>query len=416
MTSPPGSPSTPTSLKAALVESQATVAYQQEQLTLNEGRIDDLIQQVEQEMEGKEAAQSEIEATKKNLAASDRSVVHNLQRADNLQQRFDDNVLQLDEAKKTINDLTAALAAGSGVSGLTRRARHVVGKPATFSHMTTDLDVRDWLSALQNYLLLTNAPQDEHVLIASSYLGGEALRYFQNEIAQDYRHGEFIEWEHFAKQMQLVYGLGVDDERARHDLDKLFQTGTVREYAMRFKLLLSKLGSNPISEADKVFLFRKGLKEPIKRMTLFVPGTAEVQRNFVALVDSALAMAAALEVAQGSATGFSAPNTSKRQGAAAPAPQSKKPRTQANHPPGSAAAVATALRNDQARSERLKTTKGCYRCEWPGHRNLPDNRCDSTQVGPPANNKWRLGPKGEAGWKALKDDDPTKVKPLTAPQ
>ena len=212
---------------------------------MNEGRIDDLIQQVEQEMEGKEAAQSEIEATKKNLAASDRSVVHNLQRADNLQQRFDDNVLQLDEAKKTINDLTAALAAGS---------------------------------------------------------------------------------------------------------------------------------------------------------------------------DSALAMAAALEVAQGSATGFSAPNTSKRQGAAAPAPQSKKPRTQANHPPGSAAAVATALRNDQARSERLKTTKGCYRCEWPGHRNLPDNRCDSTQVGPPANNKWRLGPKGEAGWKALKDDDPTKVKPLTAPQ
>ena len=55
--------------------------------------------------------------------------------------------------------------------------------------------------------------------------GGDALRFFTHEIAANQNEDEFIEWAEFSKQMLSVYGSNDEDDRARHEIDRLVQTG-----------------------------------------------------------------------------------------------------------------------------------------------------------------------------------------------
>jgi len=52
-----------------------------------------------------------------------------------------------------------------------------------FVRMTRDLEMRDWLAQMLNFMTLSRAHEDDYVSIASSYLGGDALRFFTHEIA-----------------------------------------------------------------------------------------------------------------------------------------------------------------------------------------------------------------------------------------
>jgi uncharacterized protein YdbL (DUF1318 family) len=312
---------------------------------------------------------------------------------------------QRDAAVQDITDKS-----GASYDGLSKKARHVVGRPATFSDMTRDTDVRDWLSSMQNYLQLTSAPSDEYVPIASTYLGGVALKYYQNEIVSDYRPGQAMDWKHFSDRMEEVFSSRADDVRARHDLDKLTQTGTVGEYTRRFKLLLSKLSSNPLSEADKVYLYRKGLNETLKDKTFFVPGlsSARVQNNFLDLTVHATTVGLQLEATKAAlepllaSQGFRRPDTNRKRplpgggggggggnGGNGPAKQRMNAPATAETPP--------------ANPKRLWLAKNgcCFQCEYAGHMAGPKGaNCDSENV----NGKWILGELGAIAFAKVRKD------------
>ena len=84
---------------------------------------------------------------------------------------IDDITTERDVYKNTVNG-----------AGNPTGPRHVIGKPETFSKMSRNLDMRDWLSSMSNYLTLSKSAPADHVAIASSYLSGEALRYFTNKL------------------------------------------------------------------------------------------------------------------------------------------------------------------------------------------------------------------------------------------
>jgi hypothetical protein len=134
-----------------------------------------------------------------------------------------------------------------------------------------------------------------------------------------------IEWKYFADQMLLIYGNQAEDERARHDLDSLVQTGSVREYTRRFNMLLSKMISNPLSEGDKVYLYRRGLQEKVREKVFYKPNTTEIQRDFLALTVCATACDAGLMKSKELPTGFQQPRSKRPAVGQNAAPVAKRP-------------------------------------------------------------------------------------------
>ena len=75
--------------------------------------------------------------------------------------------------------------------------------------------------------------------------------------------------------MLLFFGSMHDEHRARKSLDNLHQSGSLQTYVQEFQKLTAQVVDMPCSEGEKVHRFLKGLREPLKSMCLFIPGTVE---------------------------------------------------------------------------------------------------------------------------------------------
>jgi Retrotransposon gag protein len=70
-------------------------------------------------------------------------------------------------------------------------------------------------------------------------------------------------WVHLQKEMIENYVDRLEEDRAWNSLNKLQQTGSVKDYAKKFLQLIVKVGNN-VTEKDKLGLYVEGLKDEVR--------------------------------------------------------------------------------------------------------------------------------------------------------
>jgi hypothetical protein len=206
--------------------------------------------------------------------------------------------LSRDVAKESAKATQLGKAKSTMVMDKATAGKIPVGKPPLFSGKPTEQTFWEWEKSMSNFLRLKGVHEDQWTAVAGSYLSGQPLQYYSTTIASasvGTVAGPVVPWADFTMAMRGIYGSEAEEAAARHRLDSIVQgSGTVADYVRRFKLELAKIVQHAPSEGDKCYLFRRGLKEPYKQMSLFqhVNGVAVALMDFGVLATTAMTLEA----------------------------------------------------------------------------------------------------------------------------
>ena len=149
-------------------------------------------------------------------------------------------------------------------------------KPRLFVGDKSDEPIRGWLTTMSHFLTTAKVPSNEGVGTAVNYLRGKAQRYwFAREPELRARGKNPANWEVFKACMVQGFGAVDPEVTARYKIDALKQTGSVEEYARELQLLFAELYAAPMSEADKLHKFFKGMKQGLAARVQLDPATGE---------------------------------------------------------------------------------------------------------------------------------------------
>jgi len=119
----------------------------------------------------------------------------------------------------------------------------------------------------------------------------------------------------------MVQGFGAVDPEvtARYKIDALQQSDTVEEYVRELQLLFAELYAAPMSEADKLHKFFRGMKPGIRSRVQLNPATGDQWKTFADAAQHAIKQDIAFNAANtGGGTNnkpAAAPNSARRSGA-----------------------------------------------------------------------------------------------------
>lgn len=131
-----------------------------------------------------------------------------------------------------------------------------------------------WVFKINQFFDYHRTPEDERLQVASFYLDGEALCWFQ----WLYRNDQLPSWSSFLQALEMRFAPSMYDD-PRGALCKLTQTGTVNSYLAEFEALANRI---------------VGLPTPFL-LSCFISGlTPEIRRDVLALQPLSLVQAAAL--------------------------------------------------------------------------------------------------------------------------
>jgi Retrotransposon gag protein len=171
--------------------------------------------------------------------------------------RVDHEVSCLKVKVDTLTELCLAAISKQGKGG--NDFKH--GTPPVFSGKGKD-NIRDWLNAMEDYILVCNVPVAKQVRAACTYLSLGVQSLWRNKVPMLRSAGlDTNTWEVFRTEMLNVFG-AVDAERqAREKLQNLKQVGSAEEYCKSFAELVAQITSKPLSDGDAYHRFISGLKE-----------------------------------------------------------------------------------------------------------------------------------------------------------
>lgn len=118
-----------------------------------------------------------------------------------------------------------------------------------------------WIFKISQFFSYHNTPEADRVTIASFYLEGAALSWYQ----WMYRNGQIHSWMQFLQSLELRFAPTVYDD-PKGKLFKLQQTSSVSSYLSDFEALANRIvGLSPL---DLLSCFISGLKPEIRREVL----------------------------------------------------------------------------------------------------------------------------------------------------
>jgi hypothetical protein len=143
-------------------------------------------------------------------------------------------------------------------------------------------NVSGWLFKVKQFFDFSNSPIEYKVPMASFYMDGDALVWFQD--ASDL--GLFTSWEAFESAIQFRFGPNCYDD-PMEALTRLRQTSSIAIYKTQFERLSNRLKG--LSEGYKLSCFLSGLRDEIRfPLRLLKPrtlneafGLAKIQEEFV---------------------------------------------------------------------------------------------------------------------------------------
>jgi hypothetical protein len=96
------------------------------------------------------------------------------------------------------------------------------------------------------------------------------------------------DWEVFKACMVQGFGAVDPEVTARYKIDALQQTDSVEEYARELQLLFAELYAAPMSEADKLYKFFRGMKPGIRSRVQLNPATGDQWKTFAEAAQHAI--------------------------------------------------------------------------------------------------------------------------------
>jgi hypothetical protein len=201
----------------------------------------------------------------------------------------------------------AALTARVLVAERKKTAAHsAMAKPPSFDGKGR-IAVSPWIRQVERFLVAMDVDltTDSSAAIASSYLSGDALVYYNAQVDQAKAEGQdmaFGEFEHF---MLAAYGTEDGEFQARMSLQELTQgSGTTEAYRRAFVALVARIHLLPLSEGDKIFRFWFGLTKSLRNVLVTEPATGSPWTDLASLMTTAVHM----DAGRSSAAGTSAPS------------------------------------------------------------------------------------------------------------
>jgi hypothetical protein len=144
----------------------------------------------------------------------------------------------------------------------------IVNKPDLYHGDRTKLD--DWLMQWDLFFLFQGEkiPENKRVVLASSYMRGNAFKWIKPFI-QQYNDGtapeEVDAWvsdfDEFKKKVKPVFGVSNEPTIARRDIQRMRQTKSAADYAAEFQQLAA---NTDWDDTALMTMFRQGLKPRVK--------------------------------------------------------------------------------------------------------------------------------------------------------
>lgn len=126
--------------------------------------------------------------------------------------------------------------------------------PKTFTGRTNELE--DWLDSVEIYLALYGLV-DERI----QYM--VVLQFLASDVKNWVKTLEIASWTQLQRAMLEYYADPLEEERAWSALNKLQQTGSVKDYTEKFLQLVVKIGKS-VSKEDRMRRYVEGLKDDVR--------------------------------------------------------------------------------------------------------------------------------------------------------
>jgi hypothetical protein len=118
-----------------------------------------------------------------------------------------------------------------------------------------------WIFKISQFFTYHNTPEEERITVASFYLDGPALAWYQ----WMYRNGQIVSWSQFLQALELRFApTAYDDPRGK--LFKLQQLSSVTSYLSEFEALANRIVG--LSPPNLLSCFISGLRPEIRREVL----------------------------------------------------------------------------------------------------------------------------------------------------
>ena len=148
--------------------------------------------------------------------------------------------------------------------------------------------VNHWVFTVED-AFFAQGINDDHTAIAYAVLGlrGAALSWWHSKKATHIRGQPYRRWSKFVKAIYKAFRPAGFNNQLRLQLQRLRQTGSVREYATQFLELVGQI--DDISEGEKVLHFTNRLKSQTRMEVIYkTPSTLERAINLATRYDNVL--------------------------------------------------------------------------------------------------------------------------------
>lgn len=198
--------------------------------------------------------------------------------------------LQANEGRPSVDGADSTTVAKLlAASGTDPQLLRLISKPECFTGSENSKSVRTWFSSVENWLDTVDCKPQYKVKVAALYLRGKAEQHWLAVKPQIAASGENpAQWDVFKKWMILGFGAVDPETSARQKIDTAQQKGSVEQYVRYLQSLFAELTERPMSEADKVHAFIRGLKDSIAERVALDPLTRKPYTSFMEAAQAAI--------------------------------------------------------------------------------------------------------------------------------
>ncbi|CAL5189606.1 unnamed protein product [Lathyrus oleraceus] len=186
-------------------------------------------------------------------------------RVDELAHQISFLTTQFEALSKRLTEPSSSPASGRSSSESSNRPRLKLDVPRF-----DGTDTHGWIFNISQFFTYHQTPDEERITIASFYLNGAALAWYQ----WMYRNHQIVSWPQFLTALETRFAPTAFDD-PRGNLFKLTQSTTVAAYLTEFEAIANRLEG--LSAADLLSCFVSGLKTEIRREILALQPTTIAQ-------------------------------------------------------------------------------------------------------------------------------------------
>lgn len=221
-------------------------------------------------------------ALQKDKADQQKQIEDLRQRLAEVQDSVDDRKTQESHRPTASATSLSSLPSQTSFDNLPQNRRQLTkpALPEKFNGVDKIPTVSNWIFSIRLYLRVTQTEKEDHVVVASTFLSGTALDWWQGI---ERIEGESIyqwSWEEFTERCVKRFQASNDAQVALQRLLRWKQTGHITPYLSVFQSLIQQIPLTLLTEQGRVFMLIEGLNQELqKAVRLMQPSTVDEAIN-----------------------------------------------------------------------------------------------------------------------------------------